>query len=200
MHISDSLIILSTLIGPVLAVQAQKVIEAVRERQKRKSDLFALLMATRANRVSSDHVRALNMVDLVFYGTTTFGIRRRSKKEQVVLDAWKEYLDHLNTKVPDAELALWSTKSMELFLNLLYAISRDTGFVFDRVQLKNGYYHPVAQGDMELENRYMRSLLMDLMEGKRPIPIRIDSFKLPNAEEPRTEAPQKSPPEDVAKL
>jgi hypothetical protein len=121
-------IIIATLLGPILAVQAQKAVERARERNNRKSWVFHTLMATRAARLSADHVQALNMIDLAFYGKRIFGIHRRSKKETIVLDAWHEYLDHLNTKYEEDNFSLWVTKGDELFVNLLFSLADDVGF------------------------------------------------------------------------
>jgi hypothetical protein len=106
---SDWLIVAATIAGPVLAVQAQKWIERFRERRGRKLWVFQQLLATRAARLSADHVQALNMIDLVFYGSYFFGIHRRSKGEQAVIDAWREYLDQLGTRAADAAaFSVWT--------------------------------------------------------------------------------------------
>ena len=123
-----------TLAGPVLAVQAQKWIERARERRNRKAALFQVLMATRANRVSSQHVEALNMIDLTFDGARRIG-PKRTKREQAVLRAWREYLDHLNDHPPDENTSeavglQWGTRVNELFLNLLRAIAADVDYEF----------------------------------------------------------------------
>jgi uncharacterized protein DUF6680 len=44
-------------------------------------------MATRAARLTPDHVQALNLIDVEFYS--------KRKKYKRVLDAWKAYHDHL---------------------------------------------------------------------------------------------------------
>ena len=89
LELKDWATIVAALLGPVLAVQAQKAVESLREKQRRKAFLFEQLMATRAARLAPEHVRALNMVDLVFYGERVLGIQRRSAKEQRVLDTWE---------------------------------------------------------------------------------------------------------------
>jgi hypothetical protein len=40
-------------------------------------------MATRAARVSTEHVQALNMIDLVFYGSHVLGIHRRMSRDNL---------------------------------------------------------------------------------------------------------------------
>ncbi|MCG0019452.1 DUF6680 family protein [Vibrio parahaemolyticus] len=68
MDIKDWITIGAVIIGPILAVQAQKIIENITERKRRKLQLFHTLMETRATRLSGAHVSALNMIDLEFYG------------------------------------------------------------------------------------------------------------------------------------
>lgn len=178
MDLSSISIIVATLLGPILAVQAQKAVERARDRHDRKSWLFHTLMATRAARVSPDHVRALNMIDLAFYGRRVLGIHRRRKAETAVLDAWHEYLDHLNTKYEKENFSLWSTKGDELFVNLLFALAIDVGYRFDRVQLKKGAYSPVAHGELEFEQQQVRKLAIDLLSGAHPLKMEVTGFPI----------------------
>jgi hypothetical protein len=175
MDYKDWIIVLATLTGPILAVQAQKAVEALRDRRARKERVFAQLMATRAARLSPEHVQALNMIDIVFYGSSLFGVRRRSKQEQVVLDAWKEYHDNLSEgdNWPEAQQQAHWAKREELFLNLLYAVAQDVGFSFDRVQLKRGAYTPVAHEELELEQRALRRALIGSFSGESPLKMEV---------------------------
>jgi hypothetical protein len=173
----DWLVILATIAGPILAVQAQKWVERLRERHNRKLRVFERLMATRAARLSAEHVQALNMIDLVFYGSYFFGIHRRSKTEQVVIDAWREYLDQLSTRAADAAaVSVWNARNDELFINLLFAIAKDVHYKFDRVQLKKGAYSPQAHGDLELEQNMIRKLVLKLLSGENALKMDVASF------------------------
>src|SRR5262249_20674186 len=49
------------------------------------------------------------------------------------------------------DLSIWMARGEDLFLNLLFAISNDVRFAFDRVQLRKGAYSPIAHGNLELE-------------------------------------------------
>jgi hypothetical protein len=158
-------------LSPILAVQAQKAIESFREQRRRKIFLFEQLMATRAARLAPEHVRALNMIDLIFYG-------ERTAKERSVLDAWKQYHDHLNTRVADTPIALWGAQGDELFTNLLYAIAQDLGFKFDRVQLKRGSYSPVAHGEIEAEQTELRKAVLSLVAGKHALKMSVVDFPM----------------------
>lgn len=176
LELKDWAVIGATVLGPILAVQAQKAVEAFRERRERKTRLFEQLMATRASRVAPEHVRALNMIDLVFYGERTLGVQRRSAKEQRILDSWKEYLDHLNNRGEDDQIMQWLAKGDELFTNLLYAIAEDIGFKFDRVQLKRGSYSPIAHGELEAEQTELRRATLSLVTGKHALKMNVVSF------------------------
>jgi kynureninase len=176
MEIKDLAIVTATLLGPVLAVQAQKAIERIRERRTRKTWIFHTLMATRAARVSAKHVQALNMIDLVFYGHRVLGVPRRNRSEQDVLDTWHEYLDHLGTKANDQNLDLWNVKGEELFINLLFAMATDVGYKFDRVQLKKGAYAPVAHGNLELEQGILRQLALRILSGQQALKMEVTNF------------------------
>lgn len=176
LEIKDWAVVGATVLGPILAVQAQKAVEAFRERRERKTRLFEQLMATRASRVSPEHVRALNMIDLVFYGERLLGVQRRTAAEQRILDAWKEYLDHLNNRGTDDQLMQWIAKGDEIFTNLLYAISEDIGFKFDRVQLKRGSYSPIAHGELEAEQTELRRATLSLFTGKHALNMNVVSF------------------------
>jgi len=171
-------IIFATLIGPILAIQAQRAIEALRERQHRKTHVFEQLMATRRARLSPEHVRALNMIDLVFYGRRVMGVQRRSSAEQHVLDCWKEYLDHLNNRDESEPIAQWVAKGDELFTNILHAISIAIGYRFDRVQLKRGAYSPIAHGEIEEEQNELRKAFLSLVTGKHALKMNVVSMPI----------------------
>jgi hypothetical protein len=175
LEIKDWIVVLATLLGPILAVQAQKWVEGAREQKDRKVRVFRQLMATRAARLSPDHVQALNMIDLIFYGSFIFGIHHRSRKERAILDAWKEYHDNLGegSNLNEAQQQAHFAKREELFLNLLYAMAQDVGYTFDRVQLKRGAYTPVAHEEIEADQRILRKALIGTMSGDLPISMKV---------------------------
>ncbi|MGF6549354.1 DUF6680 family protein [Paraburkholderia youngii] len=171
--VSDWAVVTATLVGPVLAVQAQKWVERAKESASRKAAVFATLMATRAARLGPDHVRALNAIDLVFYGRQWLGKRLRTKGEQTVLDAWKEYLDHLSEPVPGSEAATQAflASRNELFINLLAAIAKERRYSFDRVVLKKGAYSPLAHGQLEQAQADALKGVAEVFSGRRPIKV-----------------------------
>lgn len=166
---SEILIIaLATLLGPVLAVQAQKFIERASEARRRKSWIFHTLMTTRATRLSVDHVAALNSIDLTFTG-------RRGRK---VVDAWRLYADALNEPVGDSEAAqtAWHDRRESLFTELMHELSKALGYDFNRVQLRRGIYYPRGLGDLEEAQRRLLNSAVKVLQGEQAITMDIASL------------------------
>jgi hypothetical protein len=163
----------ATFVGPIFAVQAQKWVERSKDRDGRKNALFQGLMATRMARLSPEHVRALNMIDLTFYGRQFFGVSVRSRDEKLVLATWKEYLDHLCTRVPEGEAATAAFLSSreELFINMMAAMAKERRYSVDRVQLKKGAYSPIAHNEIEQKQAAVLDGVVRVFSGERPLKI-----------------------------
>ncbi|MCG9761915.1 hypothetical protein L1D50_22975 [Pseudoalteromonas sp. Isolate6] len=173
MEYKDIVMITAVIAGPILAVQAQKYLESLKENRARKLKIFHTLMSTRATRVAPEHVAALNMIDIEFYGKKKFGKRSQSEGEKKITNAWKVYNDHLNTKKNDEQLDAWIDKGDDLFTALLYAMSQHLGYEFDEVQLKRDCYRPRAHGNIENEQHKLREGLVAVLEGRKSIPMAV---------------------------
>jgi hypothetical protein len=171
-ELKDWVTISAIIIGPILAIQAQKILEAARYKKQRRLNLFHTLMSTRATRVSNEHVAALNMIDIEFYGRKVVGHRFQTPKEKSITNAWKNYNDQLNTRYAPEQFTMWIDKGDELFTTLLYKMSNALGYDFDEVQLKRDCYRPVAHGNLEQDEHKLRTALIEVMEGRKPLPIR----------------------------
>ena len=136
-------------------------------------------MATRAARLSPEHVQAINMIDLAFYGSFTFGIHYRSRREQTILDAWKEYHDNLceGRDFLGAQQEAHFVQRNELFINMLHAIAQDVRFMFDRVQLKRGAYTPIAHEEIEADQVALRKVLLNTLSGDTALSMNM--LKMP---------------------
>jgi Family of unknown function (DUF6680) len=60
---SQWIMVTAMLLGPILAVQIQKFLEARRELRRTRMNLFHTLMQTRGNRLDPAHVQALNSIE-----------------------------------------------------------------------------------------------------------------------------------------
>ncbi len=170
MTITDGFMIGAVILGPILAVQAQKWVEALKQKKERKLSVFKTLMATRGTVVSPHHVEALNVIDLEF--------SEKKPKEKAVLEKWKIYLSHLNDVPRDyadpgyqGKLDIWDAKRKDCLVDLLYAMSQALGYSFGRVQVEKGIYVPQAHFNLEAELGLLRRGLLDIIFGKRPFPV-----------------------------
>ncbi len=99
-------------------------------------------MTTRKARLSADHVRALNMIDVSFYGIRMFFMHWQTSAEKKVTTAWKIYLDNLATDVeewtePQRQFH-WGEREKQFGI-LLVAIAASVGYNFDEVHIKKQY-------------------------------------------------------------
>lgn len=171
--LADIAIIFATLIGPILAVQAQKYLEARRGIAERRLTIFRTLMATRSAMLSPAHVEALNAVPVEFYG--------KAQKLKRINETWKLYLDHhsVNTETNDA----WMQKRLDLFLDLLHNISSFLGYEFTRPQLGRDIYSPKAHDELETEQTLIRKGLAKLFNGETVLPMAVKEFPGTDTEE-----------------
>ena len=170
--ISDTLIILATLLSPIIAIQAQKWIEHATERRNGQKQIFYDLMATRATRVAPKHVEALNKIDLEFNS-------RAGAREREVLNRWRIYADHLNTgvdPVTEATVAQWTSNGDTLFLDLLQALSAALRYPFDRVQLRRGIYYPRAHNEAEVRRETFEREIIRLLTGQSSLNMKVIAF------------------------
>jgi hypothetical protein len=168
--IADWLMILAVFSGPIVAVRLTRYLDNSKEIRNRKLDIFKTLMATRAYAVVWDHVHALNRIDLEF--------DKNNKKEKEVVEAWKGYLDLLSDK--DMPRDQWGTRRVDLLVELLYKMANVLEYEFDKTHIKNSSYSPVAHGDLEAEQIALRKGVIEVLEGKRVIPMYVTN--LPKSE------------------
>lgn len=163
--------ILATAVSPLIAVQVTRYLDDRNEVRGRKLQVFKTLMATRAYTLAPAHVEALNRIDLEF--------SPKVPTEKAVLDVWQQYLDHLGNKT--MEVQAWANKQVDLLVELLYAMGNALGYDFNKTQIKNGTYSPVAHGRIESEQERIRQLILELLEGKRDLPMRVTNIPSPNS-------------------
>lgn len=159
----------ATILGPILAVQAQKWIERLRETRERKLRVFYALMGSRAARTSPEHVQALNLIDLLF----------RRKAEKPIIDAWEAYREHLSQdveKMTPTQLDAWTSRGNDYFNDLMYAMSTALGYRFTKPQLQRGIYSPRAHSMADIEQQAIRRGAAMVLSGNRPLKMEVTSF------------------------
>lgn len=163
---ADLAIVVATVAGPILAVQAQKWLERGRAINDRRNQIFRVLMATRAAMLSPGHVEALNAVPVEFYGTRG--------KLKAINEKWKEFLDHHAPDIPTNDA--WLQKRLGLFIDLLHLISQNLGYGFSRSQLARDIYNPQAHGELENEQTIIRKGIVKLLNGETVLPMAVKEF------------------------
>lgn len=151
--------ILAVLLSPLFAVQASQWLDRKRDEKRRQVAIFQTLMTTRAQSLSPQHVQALNAIDLEF----------GDKKSKGVREAWKAYLDHLNTSGATPEM--WAARREELFVDLMHTMSARLAYKFDKTEIRRSIYAPRGHSDLERDNEIVRKALVAIMEGKAGFPI-----------------------------
>jgi hypothetical protein len=170
------LTIAAILLSPFLAIFAQKQIDRLREKRNLQIRIFRELMVTRNSTLSPRHVEALNAVPLEFGD---------EGKEKEVLDAWKEYLDHLgtdSTKDPQG----WAARGFDLLVEVLHKMSGCLGYKFERLRIKKEGYVPKYFRDLESEQNRLRQQLLELTDGtgRRKLPVATFEQKFPDVKPP----------------
>jgi hypothetical protein len=169
--VSDGLLVAATILGPVLAVQAQKWLERSREKDQRKKNIFYALMGTRATRLADVHVQALNSIDL------EFSIKR--PKEKAVIDAWRSYALQLNTQydaTSEAQSLAWNNEVYRLFIELLFLMSQALGFDFTKEHLQRGIYYPTGHATMDADRLRVLKNAAEVLSGAQPLKMEVVTF------------------------
>lgn len=164
---SDAAIVIATILGPILAVQIERYLQRQRSVEDRRQTIFRTLMATRAASLSPAHVEALNAVPVEFYG-------QRCKKLKEINDRWKTYLDHHTVQAPATDV--WFQKRQDLFIDLLYSISKFLGYEFSRSQLERDIYSPQGHSELEAEQTVIRKGLVALLNGQSSLNMAVKEF------------------------
>ncbi len=163
MTISDWIMILAVFLGPIVAVRLTRYLDDKKEVEARKLEIFKTLMATRAYNISWSHVEALNRIDLEF--------DKNNKNEREVIEAWEAYLDLLGDTSMSADQ--WGVRRLDLLVELLYKMAKVLKYDFDKIHIKNSTYTPRAHSETEREQDIIRKGIIEILEGRRPIPMEV---------------------------
>jgi hypothetical protein len=128
-------------------------------------------MVTRGNKISRDHVQALNSIELFL---------DNPKGDKNIVGKWNEYLDHLvgqNLKPEDkdysAKSSAWIEKSDDLLAELLQIMGRSLGYDFDKVKIKRGIYAPRGHGEEMADQSIIRKGLVNILSSKASLPVEV---------------------------
>jgi hypothetical protein len=150
-------VVFATLFGPVVAVLITRWIDDSRRLNERRLEVFRLLMSSRRALLSPERVKALNLVEIEFYGI------------EPVLNAHKEVMDHINTLAARADR--WNDRQRMLMTKLLSEMAKVLNYDLQQLDVLEGGYYPQAFADIDLENQAMRRVLLEVLSGRRPLTV-----------------------------
>jgi hypothetical protein len=157
-------IVLATFSGPVVAILITRWRDWVRERRGRRLTVFRTLLATRRQAITPEHVTALNLIEIDFYGIGP------------IEGAWREYNRHLNSAPRDrpmtaTENQMFEEKRNDLLAKLLFAIAKFLGFTMSEIDLRNGGYAPDGWRYRDDRLGLIQEFAKDLASGQRALPV-----------------------------
>jgi Family of unknown function (DUF6680) len=164
---------LAVLLSPLVAVLVSMWLQDRKERRQHQFQILGTLIATRAEPLSPEAVRALNVIDLVFHDKDS--VRR----------LWREYFDMLNNQGLNNPqgFAQRSKKNLELITEM--AKSLGYGRAISHLDVDRVYY-PVGawaqtQKNQEIQDELLRVLKSTArveVQPVRPAPTELPSVAL----------------------
>ena len=153
----DWITVVAILVGPVLALSVQRVLDWIRNREATQKRLYFTLMGTRAKFLSDEHVQALNTIDVIF------------SKDQTIRDLWRRCLDHL---AKDVNAQGWNETLLDLRVDLYQAIGNRLGYRYTTDYIKRGVYFPTHHSNvLENQNKVLAGLAKAVETGKLKVEI-----------------------------
>jgi hypothetical protein len=178
MALQDWLSVFAVLLSPLIAVQVTEYLQRRRAKADRQRDVFETLMATRANRLSRDHVNALNRIDVEFHG------------EKGIRQAWRAYLDSLSQ--PGFVTEVRAAERDRLFVEMLSVIAKALRYDFDLTDIRRTAYWPAGSAEYDADAVAIRKFIVNLSTGRASVPVYI-SAPPPQSEPPGDPAQNKPP-------
>lgn len=159
METSDWLFIGATIVGPVLAVLATRLVDYFREKSSRRYNIFVALMTTRAYRLNHQHIEALNRVEVEF------------SDSRDIISALRRYMDLLDDSTPkDSDnVTLLGKRRNRAFAELVQAIGVKLRRRVDKLDLTEGGYYPTGLAELEDLQKDNAQQLNIVLKGSRPL-------------------------------
>jgi hypothetical protein len=138
-------------IGPMLALFAQRLLDHIREKRKQRVQLYLTVMSLRASWLHFDSMRALNSIDTIFDRAS----------DQEVRSAWRSVIAHGTTKRPDGtefeeEAKAWDDRLVDLRVDLYQLLGKAVGYNHTIDYIKTQIYAPQYHIDAEIEAMMIR--------------------------------------------
>jgi hypothetical protein len=171
LKVSEWIMIVAILVGPILAVITQFIWQKIRQKRDAKLWVFSTLMSLRGSPLAADFVRAANSIDVIFFKNTK------------VRDRWKSVLTYLSSDEykPENFTQQAFDKFRDLLAELLSEMAKDLGYGYDHTHFKNKAWTPRWYGMADEENVKVRQGLVAALEGRGSlnVTVRVDQPPAP---------------------
>ncbi len=147
----DWITVAAIVVGPVLALFAQRLLDWMREKKERRVKVYLTLMSLRGVWLHPDSVRALNSIDTVF----------EKVSDKPARDAWARVIAHVCTPLPNIdkfpqEARAWNDRLIDLRVDLYQLLGTAVGYDHTIDYIKTQFYNPQYHIDVELEQMQIR--------------------------------------------
>jgi len=163
--------IAAILIGPVGAVAVQLWIQHYNKIRDQKLWVYGQLTSNRAAWYNVDFVRAMNLVDVVFYQNKDI----RDKRTKLMAHIKK------TTTADGVILPVEWDVAKDQFAEMLDLMGKELGYEFEHTEIKDSAYYPVAHEKMDRAAIELREKGLAVLEGRAPIGVVVHPAPDPDA-------------------
>ncbi len=164
--------ILAILLSPLVAVLVSMWIQNKKERRQQQFWILSTLMASRADQLTPDNIKALNLIDLTFRNTPT--VRR----------LWREYFEMLNNEGLNNPVG-WQQRSSKN-IELITAMAKELGFGKTISHLDVGrIYAPVGPWEQFMKGRELQEEFLRVLKATAKFEVEPKAAALPEGQKGR---------------
>ncbi len=173
---ADWVLFAGAIIGPILAVLATRIVDALRDNRDRKNAVFVSLMSTRRAQLTPEHVQALNRIELEFANSPAI-----VSELKTYMNLMEEKISPLSRFERDDAVKRAHTQADEdlvrrrrrAFGNLVQVIGRKLGRRVDRHDIIEGGYYPGGWAEAETLQLDNMRRLNDILNWRGQFPIHL---------------------------
>jgi hypothetical protein len=156
-------IVAATFIGPVIAVLITLWYQRTVGWKDAKRSIYATMMRSRLHPISPDFVGSFNLVPVYYHND-----KKVMEKYRIVLDIFAD----ANWNNIEAQPRL-NQKVVEAIVQLLSKMSKSVRLPIEQLDILSGAYAPRGWADDEIEQRQLRSAMIEVLTGQRLLPVKI---------------------------
>lgn len=155
--------LVAIILSPIIALRVTAALDKRNEATKRKLELFRSLMKTRNAIFDAEHVHALNLIEVEFYGV------------EPVLSAFTTYIESRRPNEPTEKTAYdrYVEDGQRKRIDLIYQMSVNLGYKYDKKEIEDNAFFPL-RWQLTTELAEANAVAINkLLTGKTRLPISI---------------------------